>query len=95
MNLQSAYREKMNAQIEELAAEMALARARARRLVAEGRIAAAEELAETESKLNTLKERLAAAATAGDEAWQDLRQGLDAAWSEVQQAAARARSRFG
>jgi hypothetical protein len=94
MSLFDAYRQKLDAQVDELSARLALGRAKAKQLSADSKIAAYEELAATEEKLSALKAKLASAAAAGEGAWQDLKGGLDFAWTEVRDASSRALKRF-
>lgn len=95
MKLRDAYRQKIEAQIEELNARLAVARAQAKRLAADAKIAAYEELADTDKKLDELKARLAALQKAGDGAWQDMKGGVEAAWGDLNKAAKQAMTRFG
>jgi uncharacterized coiled-coil DUF342 family protein len=95
MKLRDAYQQKYEAQIEELNARLVILRARARRLAADARIAAYEELADTDKKLAALKSRLARLRTAGDGAWRDMKGGVETAWNDLNKAAKRAVKRFG
>ena len=93
--LRDAYREKMEARLEELSARLALARAKAKGLAADGKIAAHAEIAASERKLKELKVRLARLRTAGDAAWKDVKTGVEDAWTDLNSAAKRAMKRFG
>lgn len=93
--LRDAYREKMEARLEELSARRALARAKAKGLAADGKIAAHKEIAANEKKLKELKARLARLRTAGDAAWKDVKTGVEDARSDLNSAAKRAMKRFG
>lgn len=95
MKLSEAYRQKFEAQIEELNARLAVVRAQAKRLAADAQIVAHEELADTDRKLAELQARLTALRSAGDGAWQDMKGGVESAWRDVNQAAGRALQRFG
>lgn len=95
MSMRDAYRQKVEAQIEELNARLKLAQAKAKQLAADGKIAAFEEIAETEKHLVTLKAKLAAMGKASEGAWTDLKAGVDLAWKDMEQAAKRAFDRFG
>lgn len=94
MKLSEAYRQKFEAQIEELNARLAVVRAQAKRLAADAQIAAHEELADTDRKLAALKARLESLRTSGDGALQDMKGGIESAWSELSMAAHRALKRF-
>lgn len=95
MKLRDAYRQKIEAQVEELTAHLALTRAKAKRLAADAKIAAYEELADTDKKLTELKTRLSALREAGDGAWQDVKGGVETAWTDLNKAAKQAMKRFG
>jgi DNA repair exonuclease SbcCD ATPase subunit len=95
MKLRDAYRQKIEAQIEELDARLAVLRAQAKRMSADAKIAAYEELAETDKKLTALKARLKAMRTASDKAWQEMKGGVETAWSDLHQAAKRALKHLG
>jgi len=92
--LGNAYRQKLEARIDELSARLAVARAQAKGLAADGRIAAHDELAATQQKLKDLKARLATLRTASDSAWKDVKGGVETAWSDLSKAATRAMQRF-
>ena len=93
--LRDAYRQKLEARMEELSARLAVARAKAKGLAADGKIAAHEELAATEKMLKELKTRLTQLRTTSDVAWKDVKSGLDDAWTDLSSAAKRATKRFG
>jgi chromosome segregation ATPase len=95
MKLRDAYRQKIEAQVEELTARLAVARAQAKQLAADAKIAAHEELADTDKKLAELKARLNTLRKAGDGAWQDMKGGVETAWTDLNKAAKHAMKRFG
>jgi hypothetical protein len=95
MSLRDAYRQKLEAQIEEMNARLALARAQAKKFAAEGKIAASRELADAESKLAAVKEKLAALGNASEGAWSEMKVGVERAWGELSDAAKRAFDKFG
>jgi hypothetical protein len=92
--LRDAYRQKLEARIEELSARLAVARAKAKGLAADGKIAAHEELAASEKKLKDLKVRLAKLRTASDAAWKYVMGGVETAWADLNSAAKRAMKHF-
>ena len=94
MSLHEAYRQKIDAQIEELTARLALARAQAKKLAAEGRIAASEELIDADRKLSVLKEKLAALGHASGGAWDEMKIGVERAWNELRDSSKRAADKF-
>jgi hypothetical protein len=94
MSIRDAYRAKIDAQVAEVTARLALARAKAQQLAADGKIAAYEEIAETEAKLGALKTRLAELGSTGEAAFNDVKGGVEKAWGELSEAAKRAFQRF-
>ncbi|MDP3068712.1 MAG: hypothetical protein Q8N18_00405 [Opitutaceae bacterium] len=95
MSMRDAYRLKFEAQLDELNARLALARAKAKQLAADGKISAYEELADTERKIDAMKTKLKGLGSAGEGAWADLKGGVETAWTDLNQAAKRAFDRFG
>ncbi|MBL9186076.1 MAG: hypothetical protein JNK23_01220 [Opitutaceae bacterium] len=95
MSMRDAYRLKFEAQLDELNARLALARAKAKQLAADGKISAYEELADTERKLDAMKARLKTLGATSESAWGDLKGGVETAWTDLSQAAKRAFDRFG
>ncbi len=94
MSLKNAYREKLEAQLEEHRARLNLLKAKARRAVADGRIMAYEELADAESKFATAKARLKEFGSASGSAWETMRVGLDTAWKDLADACQQAADKF-
>ena len=89
-----AYEERIDAQLEEWNAQIALLKARADKAKAEAKIeyyktieALQHRQDEAEAKLHELK-------TAGDEAWEDLKTGAEKAWAEVKTAFHEAAAKF-
>ena len=89
-----AYEEKLDAQLEEWNAQIALLKARADKARAGAKVeyyktieALQRRQDEARTKLNELK-------TAGDEAWEDLKTGAEKAWAEVKTAFHEAASKF-
>lgn len=95
MKLRDAYRQKIEGQIDELNARLALARAKAKQLAADGKIAAYEEFADTEAKIAALRTKLSALGNASEGAWTEMKGGVEQAWGDLSKAAKRAFDRFG
>lgn len=95
MSLRDAYRQKMEAQLEEQRARLELLKAQAKRAVADGRIMAYEELADAEQKLESAKGRLKQLATAGEGAFDELKAGVESAWKDLSEACRKAAGKFG
>jgi hypothetical protein len=85
-NKRKAYEEKLDAQLDEWNAQIALLKAKADKVKAEAKIeyfktieALQHKQAEAGTKLRELK-------TAGDEAWEDLKTGVEKVWADVKTA---------
>ena len=94
MNLRDSYKAKIEAQIEEETARIAMLKARAKRLAADAQILSMEELAETEAKLEALKAKLGRYLGAGEGAFEDLKHGVGLASRNLAQAVRHAAKRF-
>lgn len=89
-----AYREKREAQLQELRARLDLWEAKLQKAAAEGEIRYREELEELRSKLEIARVRLSLLGDAGEEAWREIRNGLDDAVDDLRRAVRRAASKF-
>jgi pyrroline-5-carboxylate reductase len=94
MSLQDAYRNKLEAQMEEQKARLSLLKAKAKRLAADSQIMAYEEIAEAEKKMDQLKTRLHAFAGASGSAIKEMKVGLEDAFRDLKKACAKAASSF-
>ncbi len=94
MNLRDAYRQKINAQLEEASARLAILKARAKLAVAEGRIYAHDELGVTDEKIAQLKSKLKDLGEASGGAWEEMKVGIEAAWEEIASASRKAAEKF-
>ena len=89
-----AYEEKLDAQLEEWNAQIALLKARADKAKAEVKIEYYKNIEILQQKKDGAMAKLDELKTAGDEAWEDLKTGAEKAWSEVKTAYRDASSRF-
>ncbi|HXI70222.1 MAG TPA: hypothetical protein VNN22_07680 [Verrucomicrobiae bacterium] len=94
MSLKNAYREKMEAQLEEQRARLELLKARAKVAIADGKIMAYEELADADQKLDALKARLKSLTDAGGDAWQEMKSGVENAWDDLSESCKNAARKF-
>lgn len=94
MSLKNAYREKMEAQFDEQRARLELLKAKAKHAVADGKIMAYEELADAEGKLAAAKASLKELGTASEDAWQELKGGVEKAWSALTDSCSKAAEKF-
>ena len=89
-----AYEEKLDAQLEEWNAQIALLKARADKAKAEAKIEYYKTIEALQHKQDEARANLHELKTAGDEAWEDLKTGAEKAWAEVKAAFHSAASKF-
>jgi hypothetical protein len=89
-----AYEEKIDAQLEEWSAQIALLKARADKARAEMKIEYNETIEALQRRQDVARAKLDELKTAGDEAWEDLKTGAEKAWAEVRTAFHDAASKF-
>ena len=93
-NKRKVYEEKLEAQLKEWSAQIALLRAKADNAKADAKIEYYKTVDALQHKQNEAKTKLQELKTAGDEAWEDLKAGAEKAWAEVKTAYHDATSRF-
>ncbi|MFA4827661.1 MAG: hypothetical protein WC855_12290 [Thermodesulfovibrionales bacterium] len=89
-----AYEEKLEAQLEEWNAQIALLKARADKAKAEAKIEYYKTIEALQRRQDEAGTKLHELKTAGDEAWEDLKTGAEKVWAEVKTAYHDASSRF-
>ena len=89
-----AYEEKLDAQLKEWSAQIALLRAKADNAKADAKIEYYKTIEALQRKQNEARTKLHELTAAGDEAWEDLKAGVEKAWTEVKTAFHDAASRF-
>jgi hypothetical protein len=89
-----AYEEKIDAQLEEWSAQIALLRARADKAKAEVKIEYYKTIDALQRRQDEARSKLDELKIAGDEAWEDLKTGAEKAWDEVRAAFHSAASKF-
>ena len=89
-----AYEEKLDAQLEEWNAHIALLKARADKAKAEMKIEYYKTIEALQRRQDEARAKLDELKTAGDEAWEDLKTGAEKAWDEVKAAFHSAASKF-
>jgi len=89
-----AYEEKIDAQLEEWNAQIALLKAKADKGKAEAKIEYYKTIETLQHKQDEARTKLHELKTAGDEAWEDLKTGAEKAWAEVKAAFHIAASKF-
>lgn len=90
MSMKDAYRQKMEAQIEEQRARLELFKAQAKKVIADGKIMAYEELADADGKLEAARSKLKELGGASGAAYEELRSGVEHAWNDLSAACKRA-----
>lgn len=88
------YEEKLDAQLKEWNAEIALLKAKAENSKADVKVEYATKIDALQHKRDIAKAKLHELKAAGDEAWEDLRTGAEKAWAEVKTAFHDAAAKF-
>ena len=89
-----AYEEKIDAQLEEWGAQIALLKARADKAKAEAKVEYYKTIEVLQRRQDEARAKLDELKTSGDEAWEDLKTGAEKAWDEVKTAFHDAVSKF-
>lgn len=89
-----AFEEKLDAQINELNAQIALLKAKADKAKAEAKIEYLKSIEGLQLKRDTARAKLHELKSAGDEAWEDLKSGAEKAWDDLKSAFHAAAAKF-
>ena len=89
-----AYEERLDAQLKEWSAEIALFKAKAEKAKAEVRIEYYKTIETLQGKQDAARKKLQELRSAGDDAWEDLKTGAENVWAEVKTAFNSAATRF-
>ena len=89
-----AYEEKLDAQLKEWSAQIALLKAKADKATAEMKIEYHKTIEALQFKQDEARAKLRELKSAGDEAWEDVKTGAEKAWAEVKTAFHSAASKF-
>lgn len=95
MSMKKAYEQKIRAQLDEWQAEVDKFRAKAADAEADAQIAYYRRIDELRAAQNQAEERLAELKNSSDDAWDDLKTGVESATRSLSEAMTTARSRFG
>jgi flagellar hook-basal body complex protein FliE len=95
MSKRQAYEKKVQAQLDEWAADVEKLRARAANADADTQIAYHRQIDELRDMQKQANDSLAALKKSGDEAWDDIKSGVESARASLNDAIDTARSRFG
>lgn len=94
MNSKQAYEKKVQAQLDEWSAEMNKLKAKAEQADADARLELNDEIDELEAKRKAAEEKFEELKSAGDDAWEDVKQGIDVATGALGSSLRSAMSRF-
>jgi uncharacterized protein YlxW (UPF0749 family) len=94
MGMKEAYQKKLQAQLDEWNAEIEQLKAKADKAEAESQLEYYKKIEELRTLQDDARTRLSELEQAGDEAWQDLKAGLDNAWDSLSNAMRSAKERF-
>lgn len=94
MGMKEAYQKKMQAQLDVWSAEIDRLKAQAARMEADAQIRSMKQIDGLRAKRDAAAEELARLERAGDEAWEDLKNGIEGAWDALASAVKDASSRF-
>jgi chromosome segregation ATPase len=89
-----AYEEKLDSQLKEWNAQIALLKARAENAKADAKVDYYKTIEALENKQDKAKTKLQELKTAGDEAWEAVKTGAEKAWADVMTAYHDAVSKF-
>jgi len=95
MSMKKAYEQKIRAQLDEWQAEVDKFRAKAADAEADAQIAYYRRIDDLRAAQNQAEERLAELKNSSDDAWDDLKTGVETATRSLSEAMTTARSRFG
>ena len=94
MNAKKAYEQKQQARLDEWAAEIDKLKAKAERADAEARIKLIDNIQEAEAMQNKVENQLEKLRSSTDDAWTDIKRGLDEAAESLGSSLRSAASRF-
>ncbi|WP_295628547.1 coiled coil domain-containing protein [uncultured Nitrosomonas sp.] len=94
MSMKEAYEKKLQAQLDECAAEIDKLKAKAAKAEADAQIEYYKQIEELKSKQATVNGKLSELKDASEDAWEDLKAGAESAWDSLSGALKSAASRF-
>ncbi|GAB4357675.1 MAG: hypothetical protein Kow0060_11150 [Methylohalobius crimeensis] len=94
MNERDAYVQKMKAKLDEWNAELDKLSAQAEAAEADAKLEYQDQIDELEKLRNQARQKLGEVESASDDAWEDVRQGAEAALNEMNNAISNALKRF-
>lgn len=94
MSIKEAYEQKLQAQLDEWSAEIDKLKAKADSAEADAQLEYYKRIEELRSMQETAANKLTGLKDAGDDAWEDLKAGIESAWDSLGNALKSAASRF-
>jgi chromosome segregation ATPase len=94
MSKKEAYEKKLEAQLQEWKTDIDKMKAKADKADARARLEYYKQIEELRTKQQAAQKKLTELKTAGESAWEDLKAGIDIAWSSLGEAVKSARTRF-
>ena len=94
MSMKEAYKKKLEAQFDEWKVEIDKLKAKANKAEADAQIKYHKQIENIRTKQEAVREKLVELKDSGDEAWEDLKAGLDNAMKNLGDAIKTANSRF-
>jgi hypothetical protein len=94
MGMKEAYQEKMDARLREWQAKIDELKARADQAGAEQKMAYYEQIESLRARQQKAQAQLNELRSAGEDAWEDVKAGVELAWQDLQEAFGRASEKF-
>jgi len=94
MSMKEAYTDKLQARLNEMDAEVETLKAKAYDAKADARIEIEEQISQLQEAQAKAQTKLDELRDASDDAWTDMKSGVENAWDEFEQATKNALSRF-
>ncbi len=94
MSNKEAYKQKIRAQLDEWKAEADKLRARIKKKQADGKIDSSNYLDELKVKQQEARAKLKQLEDSGEDAWEDIKSGLEKATAELKESYQKARAKF-
>jgi hypothetical protein len=94
MSTKEAYKQKIEAELELAQAKLAEFKAQAKSSAADARIKYAKQVDDLEQKIDATKAKLKEMGEASDDAWEQLKVGVESAWGALSTAVRNAAAKF-
>jgi mevalonate kinase len=94
MSAKEAYKQKIEAELELAQAKLAEFKAQAKSSAADARIKNAQQVDELEQKINATKAKMKELGEASEDAWEQLKVGVESAWGALSTAFRNAAAKF-